>query len=132
MNRDPENRFTSNPFLVQIGLFAFLLLVFFSLTWGTYSWLVGPFVTRSFGTASSGTYVVIEKSSGRADRRSCNHFVWLRDTDSTWRAKACLRKEVWSVVRVGDRLNAEGHRSFLGRTLEHVNWDAAGNARPNQ
>ena len=125
LDRDPLNRFVSNPIVVQIGLFVGLLIAFASLALGTLNWVVGPFVTSSFGTKTAGTYVVAEKSSGRPDRRSCNHFVSMRDKHSTWRVKVCLSKEVWSAVQVGDERRGVGHRSVLGRTLEQVDWNAA-------
>ncbi len=122
---NPNSVIASHSFPVRIGLHATLIVAFTSLAMGTYFGVIGPLVTHSLGTPRAGAYVVTDKSSGRADRRSCNHFIWLREIDSQWRAKVCLSRQVWDTARVGVQLNGTGRSSLLGRTLENLDWGAA-------
>jgi hypothetical protein len=119
-DRHPSNKILSHSLLVRAGIHGALFLASFSLTLGTFTWLLGPAFTTSFGTSMSGEFVVTEKSSGLPDRRSCNHFVRLRDKDSRWTTKVCLDKQFWETTRVGESFHGTGHRSFVGRTLEEV------------
>lgn len=119
-DRHPSNNIPSRSLLVRTGVHAALFVASFSLALGTFRWLLGPSLTTSFGTSMSGQFVVTEKSSGRADRRGCNHFVQLRDKDSRWNTKVCLSEQFWETTRVGEIFHGTGHRSIVGRTLEEV------------
>ena len=119
-DRHPSNKVPSYSLLKRIGIYSALFLASLAFVWATFVHLVGPFVTSSFGTPASGEFVITEKSSGYPKRRSCDHFVWLRDRNAEWTGKICLSEQFWATVRVRQVLDGSGNRTVLGRTIEHL------------
>ncbi|MFC4309271.1 hypothetical protein ACFPN2_09285 [Steroidobacter flavus] len=117
-----KDRHPSNPTLTysprkrisrHIGLYLVALLM----VWMTFSGVIGPFLTISYGTPISSEFLVIDRSGGHP-KRGCNYDVWLRDRQTGGIVKVCLGKQRWETVSEGQILIGSGKQSALGHTIE--------------